>query len=1027
MPVKIKIYSFILIFSIIFINLNLLLAQNVANDTLNIDKLNNLAYELNYSNTDQAQKNAEEALSKSKDLNYIKGIATAYSMLAIISKNLGKYEQALSLCDSSEYYLDFINDSVAYAGIYNTRGTINYYKSNYRIALKWYAKSYKLYHSQGLLAREAVLLNNLGLAYSELSNYKTALKYYFDALKLHEKSNNKNGEALTFSNIGIVYFNLGSLDKAMEFYEKSLNIRLKIDDDFGIASCYTNIGNILIIKKEFSKALEYNQKALKIFKDKNDVHNLANTYQQIGYYFLTIDDYQNSIIYYKKALEIGTKINSKNLIAHSCLNIGVSLMKLGKYNEVYDYLNLSREKFEKIGDLNMLKYSYQSLSEYYENIKNNKKSLEYYKKYSLLNDSMITIESSKRITESELLFESQKKENEINILTKEKELNKLKFEKTNQFKRMLIILVIIAVLFAIILLWRFIEKIRSNKLLHEINVSLEDKSIQIKQQNQKIEEQFVKLKELDETKSRFFANISHEFRTPLTLILGPVQDVIKFEKEKLSENTFYNLKIAHKNINHLKSLIDQILDLAKLKSGKLGLKTSKLNIVSFLEKIVSSFNSAISERMKIDVRFLNNNENIYIYFDRQKLETIFMNLLSNAVKYIPNDGTILVEILNESSADTVENFIRIKVADSGIGISRNDLPNIFNRFYRAGNSSLSNIEGTGIGLELTKELIELHGGQISVESELGKGTTFFIDLPLGKEHLSKDEIVKIGENEINSHFSLETTIPEISTSKTESLENHTAKHSILLVEDNKDMRNYIISHLKNDYIINEAENGEIGYVKAVELKPDLIVSDLMMPITDGLELLNLVRENRSIEDTPFILLTARADDEDKISGFKAKADDYIVKPFNSEELVLRIQNLLDTRTKLKEKFSSTVLSIEFDNDTFIPADQQFLEKMRDAVIENIAQSEFGVKQLAEKAFLSERQLRRRITELTSLGPIEFIRQIKLLKAKELIQNKVYFSISEVSAAVGFNNPHYFSRLFKNMFEKSPTEINNIIS
>jgi len=192
-------------------------------------------------------------------------------------------------------------------------------------------------------------------------------------------------------------------------------------------------------------------------------------------------------------------------------------------------------------------------------------------------------------------------------------------------------------------------------------------------------------------------------------------------------------------------------------------------------------------------------------------------------------------------------------------------------------------------------------------------------------------------------------------------------------------------------------------------------------------LLNLVRENRSIEDTPFILLTARADDEDKISGFKAKADDYIVKPFNSEELVLRIQNILQTRTKLKEKFSSTVLSIEFDNDTFIPADQQFLEKMRDAVIENIAQSEFGVKQLAEKAFLSERQLRRRITELTSLGPIEFIRQIKLLKAKELIQNKVYFSISEVSAAVGFNNPHYFSRLFKNMFEKSPTEINNIIS
>ena len=1025
MRAKKRAYSLILIFSITIINLNLLLAQNATNDT--IDKLNNLAYKLNYSNPEQAQKNAKEALSKSKDLNYNKGIATAYSMLAIISKNLGKYEQALSLCDSSEYYLDFINDSVGYAGIYNTRGTINYYKSNYRIALKWYKKSYNLYRTHDMLSREAVLLNNLGLAYSELSNYKMSLKYYFDALQLHEKSKNKKGEALTFSNIGIIYFNIGNLDKAMEFYEKSLDIRLKLNDDFGIASCYTNIGNILIIKKEFDKALDYNQKALKIFKDKDDIYNLANTYQQIGYYFLTVEDFQNSIIYYKKALEIGNKIKSENIIAHSCLNIGFSLMKIGKYNEVYDYLILSQKKFKKIGDLNMLKYSYESLSEYYEKTGNDKKSLKYYKKYSLLNDSLISLELSKRITESELLFESEKKENKINILTKEKELNKLKFEKTNQFKRMLIILVIIAVLFAIILLWRFIEKIRSNKLLHEKNVSLEDKNIQIEEQNQKIEEHVIKLKELDETKSRFFANISHEFRTPLTLIQGPVQDVIKLEKKELSDDKIYNLKIAHQNINHLKTLIDQILDLAKLKSGKLGLKTSKLDIVSFLEQIVNSFNSAIAAKKKISVLFHKNHENVYVYFDRQKLETIFMNLLSNAAKYIPNEGSITIEILDDGTINTVENFIRIKIADTGIGISQDDLPHIFNRFYRAGNSSLSNIEGTGIGLELTKELIELHGGQISVESELGKGTTFFINFPLGKEHLSKDEIIKIEEIEINSHKNSEPPIPEILQHNTIPEEKVIAKYKILLVEDNKDMRDYIVSHLKNDYIVSEAENGEIGYSKAIELNPDLIISDLMMPITDGLELLNLVRENNSIEDTPFIMLTARADDEDKISGFKAKVDDYIVKPFNSEELVLRIKNILQTRTKLREKFSSRVLSIEFNNNDLIPADQQFLEKMRDAVIENISNSQFGVKQLAEKAFLSERQLRRRITELTSLGPVEFIRQIKLLKAKELIQNKVYFSISEVSAAVGFNNPHYFSRLFKKMFEKSPAEINNISS
>jgi YesN/AraC family two-component response regulator len=221
------------------------------------------------------------------------------------------------------------------------------------------------------------------------------------------------------------------------------------------------------------------------------------------------------------------------------------------------------------------------------------------------------------------------------------------------------------------------------------------------------------------------------------------------------------------------------------------------------------------------------------------------------------------------------------------------------------------------------------------------------------------------------------------------------------------------------FTVIEAENGKQGLDKVLENKPELIISDLMMPVMDGLQFLQEVRKNKIMHDIPFIMLTARADDEDRLSGYKAKADEYMTKPFNSEELILRVSNLLQTRKHLEEKFSKKVIAIDFEDQEMISADKDFLNRLKKIVIENIANSDFGMQDFAEKAFLSERQLRRKITELTSLSPIEFIRQIRLQKAKELLENKVYYSIAEVSAAVGFKNPHYFSRMYKNMQGISP--------
>ena len=253
-------------------------------------------------------------------------------------------------------------------------------------------------------------------------------------------------------------------------------------------------------------------------------------------------------------------------------------------------------------------------------------------------------------------------------------------------------------------------------------------------------------------------------------------------------------------------------------------------------------------------------------------------------------------------------------------------------------------------------------------------------------------------------------IPEVSGNQT-----------ILVIEDNPDMRKYIISHLSEHYKVLEASNGRDGYEIILNQKPDIIITDLMMPVMDGLELLNKIRKTDTIKDIPVIMLTARADESDKIIGLKAKANDYLTKPFSSEELIARIRNILENRELLKGKYSKKIIAIEFDDPAMVSADRSFLNKMKSAVINNISNSDFDVTLLAEAAFLSERQLRRKLKELTRLSPLDFIRQIRLFQAKELLEKKAFNSISEISAAVGFNNPNYFSRVYKKMFGISPCE------
>jgi signal transduction histidine kinase/CheY-like chemotaxis protein len=537
------------------------------------------------------------------------------------------------------------------------------------------------------------------------------------------------------------------------------------------------------------------------------------------------------------------------------------------------------------------------------------------------------------------------------------------------------------------------------------------------------------LKEKEETekiKSRFFANISHEFRTPLTLIFGPANDVLEKTKEPDTKQSVGTIK---RNANRLYGLVNQLLDLSKLEAGKMALETSEQNIIPLLKGLFQSFTS-LAERKKITLKFNAIEENLIVYIDKDKVEKIVNNLLSNAFKFTPEGGKIVVSVNTTNAntsplnkAGTQGGSVEISISDTGRGIPKERIDNIFDRFYQVDGSHTRESEGTGIGLALTKELVELHKGKIQVESEEGEGSTFTIMLPLGKDHLKPEEIVDKEiqeETEVNKEETEQ--IPETEKSKEKAdidLLLETGKPLLLIVEDNSDVRNYIISHLEEDYLVEEAVNGEDGFTKSIEQIPDLIVSDVMMPKMDGFQFCAKIKTDERTSHIPIILLTAKASGESKIEGLETGADDYIMKPFDAKELKVRIKNLIDQRKKLREHFLEEGI-FNLDNNNITSVDKKFLEKAVKIINEHLSDSLFGVESFASELAIGRTSLHKKVVALVGEPPGELIKRIRLSKAGILLKNKTG-NISEIALEVGFNNPAYFSECFKKQFGVTPSQ------
>lgn len=527
-----------------------------------------------------------------------------------------------------------------------------------------------------------------------------------------------------------------------------------------------------------------------------------------------------------------------------------------------------------------------------------------------------------------------------------------------------------------------------------------------------------RIEELNKAKLQFFTNISHEFRTPLTLIIGQFEALLS--SDKLSPSVYNKLLRVYKNAIHLRSLITELLDFRKQEQGYLELKVEETNIVPFVNEIFISFYE-YAQKKNINYVFEDTASEITAWFDPVQMQKVIYNILSNAFKYTKEGGNIKVSFIQD------ENNVEIHIQDTGVGISKEYLDKIFDRFYQIDGDSTRLTLGTGIGLALTKGIVELHHGKIHVESEVNVGSTFIISLPLGNAHFTEKEMARetIDKASIPDDYVFREINDIIinSPQKEEPVAQTTEEQlKMLIVEDNEELSDMLEEIMSPFYQIHRASNGLEGLEITKEIQPDIIVSDVMMPVMSGKEMCHKIKNDINISHIPVILLTAQTSIEYTIEGYMFGADDYITKPFNSKLLILRCNNLIQSRKSLIEKYRSTEYKSSIVVETADEQDKKLIEKTKTIIEQNFSNPDFNMDNLATELGMGRSKLYAKIKEITGLTPNEFTLKLKLDEGMKLLNEHAHLSISEIAYMLGFSSARYFSLCFKSFYGVAPLSV-----
>ena len=840
---------------------------------------------------------------------------------------------------------------------------------------------------------DILMLGNLysifSMAYRYIADNENAIKYAYKSLKFLEEAKDTVGMYYTYNSLGAIYWDKNDTSNAKKFFLKSVKGLEEIKDSTSLAINYLAL--YLAGNRKYN--FHFLEKAQTIADKTNNFHALAQIYGNMGeYYLLELKDMEKAKFYYKKGLDYSKYVGDIYFEAKTLSSLGDVYLKLGIVDSSVYYTNKALRLSKRIGSPKEIKREFYRLYELNKSMSKTDSALYYLELYKNLQDSLYNDNISKSNAEAYAKYDTEKKEAEIIKQKLKVELEKKKRNRT--------IFGGIALLLLVSLLYQwFANRQKRRNKESELALKLKNKETELALKLKNAESK--NLKELNNAKSRFFANITHEFRTPLTLIMGPLQDVIGKIKGENKET----LKIAHSNSQKLLTLVNDILDLSTLEEGSPELNKSDVCLFAFLKRVFYSYESYAKVRQISTEMVLPPNKDVLVNIDLEKLEKIVNNLLSNAFKYTEAGGSVrlLVELK--------DNNVFISVQDSGVGIDENDVKHIFERYYQGQNSE--NITGTGIGLSFADRLAKMMGGSISVESKRNEGSIFTLQLPLDLSKECPEDVVVSNNNDLlvdteKSNYKVKAIFAD--------------KPRILIVEDNYEMQKYLSSILEEYFHVELAENGFEGLKKLKENKYDLVSSDVMMPGMDGFVFRQEMNKNLEWRNIPFILLTARSLKEDKLRGFKLGVDDYITKPFNSTEYIARINNLIINKQErdkwINDKMEDINLPLEKNNDSDI------IEELERIILENIDDPDFKVSKLAIKSNYSQRNLSRMTKKLIGLTPVNLILEVRLQKAYQLLKSNKYKTVSEVRYEVGIDNASYFTKKFTERFGIKPGEINS---
>ena len=544
-------------------------------------------------------------------------------------------------------------------------------------------------------------------------------------------------------------------------------------------------------------------------------------------------------------------------------------------------------------------------------------------------------------------------------------------------------------------------------------ISLTRQKLALSLENEKREKQ--RIEEVNKLKLRFFTNISHEFRTPLTLIMGQLETLI--QNEGLSLSVQRKLQRIYKNSLNMRNLITELLDFRKQEQGYLQLKVEKYDLVSFVRDIFDSFKEYADKR-GIEYNFYHTSQNIEAWFDGIQLQKVIFNLLSNAFKYTPVNGNISIKVASSHE------MLEIEVKDNGCGIASESVDKIFNRFYQADNAPKEPLRGTGIGLALTKGIVELHKGRIEVNSEVDKGSTFRVLLPAGNSHFTTEELnlkeKRLLTDAVSNDISVElddevsTTVPENEIS-----DDIPVKPVMLIVEDDDDILTMLEEIFMPVYKVFSARNGAEGFDMAQKLYPAIILSDVMMPIMTGKEMCYKIKNSLELSHIPVVLLTAQTSEEHTVEGYMFGADDYVTKPFNVKMLMSRCNSLVKNRRLIFENLRNIQIEDKGVSVVANVTDLQFVEQVTEIIKKNFDNPEFDMNVLASEVNMGRSKLYIRIKEATGITPNEFTLHIKLKEGLKMLKESPTLNISEIAYRLGFTSPRYFSKCFKDFYGVTP--------